>query len=77
MKDRQARSGVEARRRHVEVVTDADDIGVRVVRVEDGIFISAVAVIGGPNFRDGWGRCRGLRKDARRREREKENRDRL
>jgi len=77
MKDRQARSGVEARRRHVEVVTDADDIGVRVVRVEDRIFISAVAVIGGPNFRDEWGRCGGLRKNARRREREKENRDRL
>lgn len=76
MKDGKPGRGVETRRGHVEVVTDSDYIRIRVVCMDYGIPVCPVAVISDPNFRDGRTWCGGLRNYARRREREKENRDR-
>src|SRR6187200_2786049 len=51
MKDGQAGDGIKARRRHVEIVPNADHIGVRVVRVDNRVAVCAVAIIGDPNLR--------------------------
>ena len=76
MKNGKAGRRIETRGRHVKVVADSNYIRIRIVCVDDRIPVCAVAIVGGPNFRDGGTRHGGLRNDALRREREKENRDR-
>ena len=48
VQDRQAGSGEETRRDQIEIVPDADRIGIRVVGEQHGVFIRAVAKIGNP-----------------------------
>ena len=52
MQNGQARHGVEARRRHVKIVADADSVRVGIVSVDDRIFVRAVALIRDPYFGD-------------------------
>src|SRR5215213_7022511 len=55
MEDGQTWSSVETRRGHVEVVAHADSVGIGVIRVDDRVLVSSVAVIRNPNL--GHWRC--------------------
>src|SRR6185436_11460169 len=48
----QSRRGVEAGGCQIKIVANTDYIGVGVVSIEDRVFVSAVAIIGNPNFRN-------------------------
>ena len=52
MEDRKTGHRIEARRRHIEVFTDADHVRVRVVSVNYRVCVSAIAIVGRPDFRD-------------------------
>jgi len=51
VKNGQTRYTVETRRRHIEIVADADHIRVGIISVKDRILIRAVAIVGHPDFR--------------------------
>ena len=48
MQDAQARRVSKGRRREIEVLADADDVRVGVVRVERRVGVAAIAVVGLP-----------------------------
>jgi hypothetical protein len=50
MQDRQARRGVEARRRHIEIVADSDGVRVGIIGVQNRVFESPVAVVCPPDL---------------------------
>ena len=52
MKDRKTGDRVEARRGHVEIAADANDVRVRVVSKDDRVLVRVVAVVRRPNLRD-------------------------
>ena len=42
--------GIETRRRHIEVIANASYVRIRIISVDDRIFVRAVAVVGRPNL---------------------------
>src|SRR5262252_746672 len=50
MKNWQTRCGVETGRYQIKVFAYADDVWIRIVRIQDRIVIGAVTIIGYPNF---------------------------
>ena len=62
----QAGRAFETGSHHVEVFAHADDVGVGVVGVQDGILVGAIAVVGYPDLGDvsgGTQKCAGQKKE--------------
>src|SRR6185369_88155 len=50
MKDRKSGYRIKARRGHIKIVTDANNVRVRIVRVNYRVFVCTVAIVGDPGF---------------------------
>src|SRR4026207_2161236 len=69
MQDRKAWHSVEARRRHVEIFTNANNIRIGIICVDDRVSVGAVAVVCHPNLRLWMRGGEGERKDEHREDR--------
>ena len=50
MKDRKAGYCIKARRGHIKIITDTNNVRVRIVGVNYRVFVCPVAIVGDPGF---------------------------
>src|SRR4030095_7625849 len=49
VENRETRSGIEARRSQVEIAANSNDVRIRIVSIDDGVLVGAIAVVRHPN----------------------------
>jgi hypothetical protein len=54
VQNRQTGHGIEAGRNEIVVFAYSNRVRVGIIRIKDGVLVSAVAAIGHPNFRHIW-----------------------